>query len=544
MSIAFTAAAKLPPTATTVGVPVFEGLEVPEGAPVALDRDYCAQRDFAGRPGEVLALPAGDGTMVVAIGMGAQHALSAESFRRAGATLARSAPKAPVVAFWLRGAVPKGLEPARVAQAVVEGAVLALYRFVTYKADQRPSSLAELVVVGAPGREVSALDEGVKRGAIVGRAVTLARDLINEPAGAMTPPRLAQLAVEVAGESGLEVTVLDEVAIVDAGLGGLAGVAQGSEEPPRLIELDYRPDPGVAARAFGRSRRPPTVALVGKGITFDSGGLSLKSAEGMMTMKTDMSGAAAVLATMSVLRSLEVPARVLGFMPTTENMPGGRAIKPGDVLKIRNGKTIEVLNTDAEGRLVLADGLSLAVEAEPDAVVDLATLTGACVVALGRQMAGLMGNHQGFMAQVQEAAGRAGEAVWPLPLPDDYRKQIDSDVADMKNIGSSNQAGALIAGLVLREFVDGVPWAHLDIAGPARSEVDEGYVRRGATGFAVRTLLELVSSFAPPEGGISKGSPDGGPTPTRSRPAPRTGAAPSAAAGARSSRGPRRGRSS
>lgn len=543
MSIAFTAAANVPQTATTLGVPVFDGLEVAEGVPVELDRDYCAQRDFTGRPGEVLVLPAGDGTTVVAIGMGSRAVLSAESFRRAGATLARSAQKAPVVAFWLRGAVPKGLEPARVAQALVEGAVLALYRFVTYKGDQGPSSLAELVVVGAPGQEVTALDEGVKRGAIVARAVSLARDLINEPAGAMTPRRLAQLAEEVAEESGLEVTVMDEVAIANAALGGLAGVAQGSEEPPRLIELDYKPDPDVAARAFGRRRQPPTVALVGKGITFDSGGLSLKSAEGMMTMKTDMSGAAAVLAAMSALRSLEVPVRVLGFMPTTENMPGGRAIKPGDVLKIRNGKTIEVLNTDAEGRLVLADGLSLAVEAEPDAVVDLATLTGACVVALGRQMAGLMGNHDGFVAQVQEAASRAGEAVWPLPLPDDYRRQIDSEVADMKNIGSSNQAGALIAGLVLREFVDGVPWAHLDIAGPARSDADEGYVRKGATGFAVRTLLELVSSFEPP-GGVSKAAPDDGPTPTPTRPGRRTGASPSAATGARSSRGPRRGRSS
>lgn len=543
MSIAFTAAANVPQTATTLGVPVFDGLEVAEGVPVELDRDYCAQRDFTGRPGEVLVLPAGDGTTVVAIGMGSRGGLSAESFRRAGATLARSAEKAQVVAFWLRGAVPKGLEPARVAQALVEGAVLALYRFVTYKGDQGPSSLAELVVVGAPGQEVTALDEGVKRGAIVARAVSLARDLINEPAGAMTPRRLAQLAEEVAEESGLEVTVMDEVAIANAALGGLAGVAQGSEEPPRLIELDYKPDPDVAARAFGRRRQPPTVALVGKGITFDSGGLSLKSAEGMMTMKTDMSGAAAVLAAMSALRSLEVPVRVLGFMPTTENMPGGRAIKPGDVLKIRNGKTIEVLNTDAEGRLVLADGLSLAVEAEPDAVVDLATLTGACVVALGRQMAGLMGNHDGFVAQVQEAASRAGEAVWPLPLPDDYRRQIDSEVADMKNIGSSNQAGALIAGLVLREFVDGVPWAHLDIAGPARSDADEGYVRKGATGFAVRTLLELVSSFEPP-GGVSKAAPDDGPTPTPTRPGRRTGASPSAATGARSSRGPRRGRSS
>jgi leucyl aminopeptidase len=544
VSIAFTAASSVPSTATILGVPVFEGLDVAGGAPVELDRDYAAQRDFAGRPGESLAFPGDDGTTIVALGMGARDGLSAESFRRAGATLARSAHKAPAVAFWLQGAVPKGLEPSRAAQAVVEGAALAAYRFNGYKADQRPSSLVELVVVGSNGKELDALEEGVRRGATVARAVSLARDLVNEPAGAMTPRRLAQLSVEVAEEAGLRITVMDEVAIANAGLGGLAGVAQGSEEPARLIELDYQPDPGVVARAYGRRGRPPTVALVGKGITFDSGGLSLKSADGMMTMKTDMSGAAAVLATMSVLRSLDVPVRVIGFMPTTENMPGGRAIKPGDVLKIRNGKTIEVLNTDAEGRLVLADGLSLAVEAGPDAVVDLATLTGACVVALGRQIAGLMGNHDGFVAQVQEAAGRAGELMWPLPLPDEYRKQIESEVADMKNIGSPGQAGALVAGLILREFVDGVPWAHLDIAGPARSDVDEGYVRRGATGFAVRTLLELVSSFEPPASGLKKDAPADVPRPTRTRPGRRTDARPSAAAGARSSRGPRPGRPS
>src|SRR5438874_10980174 len=230
----------------------------------------------------------------------------------------------------------------------------------------------------------------------------------------MTPSRLAEVAIETAETEGLGVTVLDEVAIANEGLGGLMGVARGSAEPPRLIELVYEP-----AGARG------TVALVGKGITFDSGGLSLKTADGMMTMKTDMAGAAAVIATMSVLPALGVKTKVIGIVPTTENMPGGRAIKPGDVLKARNGKTIEVLNTDAEGRLVLADGLSLAVEAGVDAIVDLATLTGACMVALGRKIAGLMGNDEAWVDQVGAAADRAGEKVWPLPLPDDYRKKID-----------------------------------------------------------------------------------------------------------------------
>jgi leucyl aminopeptidase len=324
----------------------------------------------------------------------------------------------------------------------------------------------------------------------------MARDLVNEPAGAMTPRRLADVARDLADRHGLSVTVLDEVAIASEGLGGLAGVAQGSEEPPRLIELVYQPStpaPGVG------DGHVPTIALVGKGITFDSGGLSIKTADGMMTMKTDMSGAAAVLATMSALADLAVGSKVVAIVPTTENMPGGRAIKPGDVLKIRNGKTIEVLNTDAEGRLILADGLSLATEARPDAIVDLATLTGACVVALGGQIAGLMGNNDDLVGQVRAASDRAGELVWHLPLPAEYRKSIESEVADMKNISSpAGAGGALTAGLILSEFVDGVPWAHLDIAGPARSDADEGYTRKGGTGFGVRTLIELLSQFEPP----------------------------------------------
>jgi leucyl aminopeptidase len=240
------------------------------------------------------------------------------------------------------------------------------------------------------------------------------------------------------------------------------------------------------------------VALVGKGITFDSGGLSIKTADGMETMKTDMSGAAAVLGTMAALSAISPPVEVVAIIPATENMPGGRATKPGDVLRIRNGKTVEVLNTDAEGRLVLADGLSLAVEDGVDAIVDVATLTGACIVALGPKVAGLMGNDDAWVDQVRAAAERAGESVWPLPLPEQYRTLIDSDVADVKNITSGRSGGALTAGLFLREFVGDRPWAHLDIAGPARSDEDDGYMQKGGTGWGVRTLVELVSGFHRP----------------------------------------------
>ncbi|MGI9023082.1 MAG: leucyl aminopeptidase, partial [Acidimicrobiales bacterium] len=370
--------------------------------------------------------------------------------------------------------------------------------FTRYKGDPHPCRLETFtVVVGGTAGGGAAARRGLERGAIVAGAVTMARDLVNEPAGAMTPSRLAEVAAEAAAGGRLTLTVWDEVDIDNENLGGLAGVAAGSDEPARLIQLAWDP-PDARAR----------VALVGKGITFDSGGLSIKTADGMETMKTDMSGAAAVLATMAVIPDLAPDVAVLAIVPTTENMPGGRATKPGDVLKIRNGKTVEVLNTDAEGRLVLADGLSLAVEAGVDAIVDLATLTGACIVALGPKVAGLMGNSDDWTEQVRAAAERAGESVWPLPLPEEYRKSIDSDIADVKNIGSDRYGGALTAGLFLREFVDDVPWAHLDIAGPARSGDDEGYVRKGGTGWGVRTLVELVTSFVPPSPRAVRGGSD------------------------------------
>ena len=266
-------------------------------------------------------------------------------------------------------------------------------------------------------------------------------------------------------------------------------MARGSTQPPRLVRVQYQP-----ADPIEIGGRVPHLALVGKGITFDSGGLSLKTATGMETMKTDMGGAAAVLSAVDAAAALGARIRITAFTPLTENMPGGSATKPGDVLTTRNGKTIEVLNTDAEGRLVLADGLTLAAEAEPDAIIDLATLTGAAVVALGKEIAGLLGNDDGLIAELRAAGNRAGEPLWPLPLPDDYRSHIESEIADMRNIGRPGQAGSISAAMLLREFVADVPWAHLDIAGPARSDENSRYLSKGGTGFGVRTLVELVTS--------------------------------------------------
>ena len=495
-AIAFAVAGERPPDAEVLALPVLAGLASPDGAgpwPAPLVPAQLAALGFEGTRGQVQALVTGDGKVVVAVGMGEAAKVDAETFRRAGACVVRSAWRATGVATTLLDAVPAGLDRAAAAQALAEGAGMAAYRFTPYRARPDACRIRRLTVVAA---DWEGLEPAVARGASVASAVWLARDLVNEPAGALTPTRLAERASAIAASVGLGIEVLDQAAIVEQRLGGLAGVARGSAEPPRLVELTYEPPGGATT----------TVVLVGKGITFDSGGLSLKSADGMMNMKTDMSGAAAVLGAMSALPALGAGVRVVGLLPITENMPGGRAIKPGDVLEMRNGTTVEVLNTDAEGRLVLADALSLAAERVPDAIIDLATLTGAQVVALGRRVSGLMGNSADLVALVRSAGERAGEPAWPLPLPEDYRCHLDSEVADLKNIGKTGEAGTLVAGLFLREFVGGVPWAHLDLAGPARAEGDDGYLTKGGTGVGVRTLLELLRTF---EGVPATGSSDG-----------------------------------
>ncbi|MDQ6910250.1 MAG: leucyl aminopeptidase [Actinomycetota bacterium] len=485
MPITLTLAETMPDGVPVLGVPVFEGdpLQAVPGSGAELDGDYLAARAFRGSVGEALAVPADDRTTIVAIGMGPRQGMSAETLRRSTAAFVRATWHDAEATTTILAAVPEGIDPAEAGQSVAEGGALAAYGFTRYKGSPKPCRLETLTFVGKGAKA----RRGLERGARIAAAVAMARDLVNEPAGAMTPARLADVASELAARDGLDLTIWDETRIAKERLGGLLGVAAGSDEAPRLIELVYDP-PGARA----------TVALVGKGITFDSGGLSIKTAEGMESMKTDMSGAAAVLAAMSTLRTLAPKVKVIAIVPATENMPGGRATKPGDVLTIRNGKTVEVLNTDAEGRLVLADGLSLAVEAGVDAIIDVATLTGACVIALGRKVAGLMGNNEAWTDQVRAAAARAGEAVWPLPLPDDYRKSIESDIADVRNISTDRYGGALTAGLFLKEFVGDVPWAHLDIAGPARSDSEDGYVHKGGTGMGVRTLVEAVTSFKKP----------------------------------------------
>ncbi len=483
MPISFSVAAEVPSDAAVLAVAVFSDRETVDGAPVELNMGFLEARSFAGKVGETLPVMADDGTTVLAVGMGSASDVDLDRIRRAASAAVKAASGATTLALALLDAAAGTVDVEEAAQALAEGVVLGSYQFSAYKSDAKPCSVESVVVLGGgPEADVQA---GLDRGAAIGRAVCLARDLVNTPARDMTPRVLEEVARAVADEHGLELTVWDEVRLAEERMGGLLGVAAGSEEPPRLLQLTYDP-PGATA----------TVVIVGKGITFDSGGLSLKTGEGMMTMKCDMGGAAAVLAAMSVVPVLSPGVKVVALAACTENMPSGTATRPGDVLTIRNGKTVEVLNTDAEGRLVLADALSIAAEMQPDAIIDLATLTGACIVALGRDIAGIMGNDDVLLDQVRAASERAGEELWPLPLPSRYRKHIDSEVADLKNMGAAGQAGTLAAGLFLQEFVDGVPWAHLDIAGPAFASEVDGYVPKGGTGFGVRTLVELISGYS------------------------------------------------
>jgi leucyl aminopeptidase len=354
--------------------------------------------------------------------------------------------------------------------------LLGSYRFDQYKSKGPLRHTEQIALLGAS-------QEGIDRGRVRAAAITRARDLINEPASTLNPTSLAVRVQELAADSGLECTVVDENELAARGFGGILGVGKGSDSPPRLIELHYAP--ASATRK---------VTLIGKGITFDSGGLSIKPAAGMEDMKTDMSGAAAVIAAMTALRDLKVGVDVTGLVPAAENMLGGRAIKPGDVIRHYGGRTSEVLNTDAEGRLVLADALALASERKPDAIVDVATLTGAIVIALGLTAAGIFCDDDDLRNSLLAAAGAAGERFWWMPIFTDYRKQLDSEIADIKNV-ATKWGGAIFAANFLREFVDpAIPWAHLDIAGSARAEEDRYEVTKGGSGIATATLMTWLES--------------------------------------------------
>ena len=468
------------PPAEVAGVTVRPGLRWPAAAAslieslgpgftAALEREK-----FTGKAGSAVSYHTGREAphTVVALGLGSDP--GPDEYRRAAGMLGRRSRRAASAAL----AADEG---GRVRE-MAEGFLLSQYSFTAYQSEPEPSVTEALFLAGesgVPGESGAA----VETARINAEAVMFARDLVNTPARDKSPEEIARLAGEMAGPLGLRVVEYDREALEAGGFGGVLGVAAGSGRPPRLLEIWHEPE---GAEAFA--------VLAGKGITFDSGGLSLKPASGMETMKTDMSGAAAVLGAMQIIARRGIGTKVLGLIPLTDNMPGPLATKPGDVLTARNGKTIEVLNTDAEGRLVLADALALGVEHDPDVIVDIATLTGACMVALGLGIAGAMGTSDELVRRIVELGAPLGERFWHLPLPEDYRKQVESPIADMKNIGGK-WAGALTAGLILSEFAGDVPWAHLDIAGP-RTADEEHYRSQGATGFGALTLAALAEDLA------------------------------------------------
>jgi leucyl aminopeptidase len=427
-------------------------------------------------------LPAGS---VLLVGLGPRERFDAGAAYAAGVAVGRRLGGKPRESVAV--ALPESDQPRAIASALTEGVIVGTRGPDLRKSEPGRHPFGGLQVVAPPERLSSSdLAGAVRRGDVVGQAVNLARDLVNLPPAEKPPALLAQLAREKAEAAGIAVSIWDVDRIRQERFGGLLAVSAGSEAPPAFVVLEYL-----------QGGDSPALALVGKGVTFDSGGLCLKPAASMEDMKCDMTGAAVVLATMVAVARLKLPVNLTGYMALTENMTGGKAMKMGDVLTIRNGKTIEVLNTDAEGRLILADALSFAVEQKPARIVDLATLTGACVVALGNKVAGLFSNNDAFARDLLAACGTTGERSWRMPLDDDYKELLKSNVADLKNIGGK-WAGAITAAKFLEQFVAEVPWIHLDIAGPSWADSEAATRDAGGTGCFVRTLVALVEASVPP----------------------------------------------
>ncbi|TSC72702.1 MAG: leucyl aminopeptidase [Parcubacteria group bacterium Gr01-1014_38] len=457
------------------------------GARVA--REHLQRAAFKGEAHETHALPLPGRTARTLFIVGTGKALTLDVIRRgvAAAVQHAKAEGLRTVSIIAPFAAVFGSELGR---AFAEGALLANYRFTAYSAEtaKREKRLAlQRVELLVPPQERKAVEEGVQRGTIDASATMLARDLVNEPASRMTPQSLVEEAQKIAKASrgAIELTILDRAQCAERGMGAFLAVAQGSTAEPAFLHVVYRPAPKL-----------PIVALVGKGITFDSGGLSLKPADGMETMKIDMAGAASVLGVFSALPKLKFPIEVHGFIAACENMPSGSAVKPGDIVRTASGKTVEILNTDAEGRLTLADAIAEARKVRPQVILDLATLTGACVVALGEEVTGLFSNDEATAGKVLRAAESAGEYVWRLPLIPEYRSNLKSSVADMKNITGKRWGGAITAALFLKEFIGNTPWAHLDIAGPSYAEKQtHPAIPVGGTGVGVRTVLRYLESL-------------------------------------------------
>ncbi|NOY54203.1 MAG: leucyl aminopeptidase [Deltaproteobacteria bacterium] len=418
------------------------------------------------------------------MGLGKEKGFTLDRQRRAFAGVVKAARKvhARQVVSTLLAKGERGKPLTDLCRSAAEGLHLGAYRFRKYLTKEETTELRQVSLL-VEGTSTAGLAAAVRAGTLAAEATNFTRDLVNEPGNVITPITLAATARKIARREGLHCKILAEKEIAGLGMGAYLGVAQGSTNPPRFIHLTYRP-----------RKAKKSIALIGKGITFDSGGLSLKPSEAMATMKMDKSGACTVLGVMQALPKLKPSVTVHGIIAAAENMPSGTAQRPDDIVRAMNGKTIEVLNTDAEGRLTLADALSYAARLKPDCMIDLATLTGACVVALGEYTAGVMGNDESFLDEFLKTAKKTGELMWPLPFDENMMEKLKGKVADLKNIGN-RWGGAITAGMFLREFVNEIPWIHIDIAGPAFSEKPWGYNTGGATGIGVRTVLEYLSTL-------------------------------------------------
>ena len=481
-------------------VNLFEGVVTPGGATGAMDQvlggvisELIADGELKGTVGQMTlihTLGRIRPKRVLVVGLGKTEAFTLDTVRRVSAEMCRFLRSLRVgrVASITHGAGIGALDPQAAAQAVAEGALLGLYSFRQYQEESREErqELKELLLVEQDDGKVAALQQGVETGRILAEATALARDLVNSPANEMTPTHLAEVAGRVAQAHGLELQVLERPQCQELGMGAFLSVAQGSGQPPKFIILTYRGDP---------NRPENNLGLIGKGVTFDSGGISLKPAAGMGAMKGDMTGGAAVIAAMQAIGQLRPALNVTAIVAATENLPSGTATKPGDVVKAMNGKSIEVDNTDAEGRLTLADALCYARDLGVTRLVDVATLTGAIRVALGQVRMGLFTNHQALANQVLKAGEATGEKMWQLPTDDEYKEQNRSDVADLKNTGGQ-AAGSITAALFVGEFAGETPWVHLDITAVNMTEKERGPFVKGATGIPVRSLVHLAQELA------------------------------------------------
>ena len=489
-------------------VNLFRGVKKPGGPTGAVDKalggvitQLIEDGEIKGSTGEttlIHTLGKIKPSRVLVAGLGPQDKFDVQAVRRVSAEVVRFLRRKGIssAATIAHGASIGGLDPQLSGQAIAEGAHLGLYKFGTYltKNSDSTNEFEHLTVVELDKTRAKAIDAGVKLGSTVAKASITARNMVNEPANHMTPSRMAEAAQKVASDQGLKIEIMENAQMKKMGMGAFMGVAQGTDEPAKLIVLRYDGDPENPENNLG---------LIGKGITFDTGGISLKPPGGMEAMKGDMAGGASVIAAMEIIGQTKPKINVLAVIAATENMPGASAQRPGDVVRAMNGKTIEVINTDAEGRLVLADALCYAREQGITRLVDVATLTGAMVTTLGKACTGVMGNDGQLVQQTIDAGKKTGEKFWELPMFDEYKDLIKSDVADMKNSGG-RQAGSISAALLLAEFVDGAAWVHLDIAGTSTSDKAAGYLVKGATGVPVRTLAQLATDLA--ESGAPKKS--------------------------------------